>query len=470
MRLLNDLRPAVPRMLLTGLLMLSHQAASLDAAESRPQRELPARQLPARQLPAREVRPQPPAKAEVPEPIVIDGALRSSLGYPRVFAQILFNRQPVMGRSAHDVLQRARALSGDYRDLNLAASAGPHAWWTAVLDTGAEGHWVNQDIAERFGLRHAGDVIALVNGVDGQGVKGMSWFYDLNLAGSDGRLNDRPTTPFTMVQEHARFGLELKPYQPQKRVSPDGANLIGMSAIRNFVIEIDNENATPAMLGEPLDLFDARSFEESLQGITAGPRVRLLPPAFRPTNEVVRLALRYSDGPNLGSRATPESTTPLLPGVRVSHLGRQTLGNLLFDTGSPLTMISRRLAFQLGLVAEGSPVYSEPEFKDSFVGVNDRLMNADGYVVDSIEILGRDGRIVQWRNVPVLVHDFASRRPDGSLAYYDGIIGNNLFMASTNGEMDDRGLKVNPPSFPRYWIHGPMGEIWLPRPAAKPAQ
>jgi hypothetical protein len=467
MRLLHYLRPAILQALLTGLLMGLpwHPAGGLHAAEPRPQRELPTRQLP-----VREARPRPPAKAEVPEPIVIDGALRSSMGYPRVFAQILFNGQPVVGRPAHDVLQRARALSGDYMDLNLAASAGRHAWWTAVLDTGADGHTVNQDTAARFGLRNYGDMVAVVSGTDGEGLKGMSWIYPLKLAGSDGRLNDLPSTPFTLVQEDARFGLELKPYQPQRRVSPDGANLIGMAAIRNFVIEIDNENATPAMLAEPLDMTSARAFEESLQGITAGPRVRLLPPAFRPTNAVVRLPLRYTDGPNLTTRATPTSTTPLLPGVRASHLGKQTLGNLLFDTGSSITLISRRLAFQLGLVTDGGPLYSEPEFKDSFVGINDREIKADGYVIDSIEILGLDGQIVQWRNVPVLVHDFASRQPDGSLAYYDGIIGNNLFMASTNGEMDDRGLKVNPPSFPKYWIHGPMGEVWVPRPAAKPAR
>ncbi len=467
MRLLNCLGPALPSVLLTGLLMgwPGHEAARLDAAEPRPPRELPTRQLP-----TREVRPRVPAPAVAPEPIVIDGALRSSMGYARVFAQILFNGQPVVGRAAHDVLQRARALSGDYMDLNLAASAGSHPWWTAVLDTGAEGHWVNQDTAQRFGLRNYGDVVTVVSGVDGEGLKGLSWIYPLNLAGSAGRLNDRPTTSFTLVQPAARFGLEWHPYQPQRRVSPTGANLIGMSAIRNLVIEIDNENATVAMLAEPLDTSDARAFEESLQGITAGPRVRLLPPAFRPTNEVVRLALRYTAGPNLATRATPASTTPLLPGVRASHLGRQTLGNLLFDTGSSLTMISRRLAFQLGLVTDGSPVYREPEFKDSFVGINDREIQADGYVVDSLEILGLDGQIIQWRNVPVLVHDFAARQPDGSLAYFDGIIGNNLFMASTNGEMDDRGLKVNPPPFPKYWIHGPIGEVWLPRPAAKPAQ
>ena len=459
-------------MLLGGLLMSLScpKSIELNAAESRPQRELPPRQLPARQLPVREARPQQPAKAGAPEPIVIDGALRSSMGYARVFAQILFNGQPVVGRPAHDVLQRARALSGDYMDLNLAASSGSHTWWTAVLDTGADGHTVNQDTAARFGLRNYGDMVAVVSGTDGEGLKGMSWIYPLKLAGSDGRLNDLPSTPFTLVQEDARFGLELKPYQPQRRVSPDGANLIGMAAIRNFVIEIDNENATPAMLAEPLDMTSARAFEESLQGITAGPRVRLLPPAFRPTNEVVRLPLRYTDGPNLATRATPNATTPLLPGVRASHLGKQTLGNLLFDTGSSITLISRRLAFQLGLVTDGSPVYSEPEFKDSFEGINDREIKADGYVVDSIEILGLDGQIIQWRNVPVLVHDFASRQPDGSFAYYDGIIGNNLFMASTDGEMDDRGLKVNPPSFPKYWIHGTMGEVWVPRPAAKPAK
>lgn len=418
----------------------------------------------------REQRDKQPSRSQASEPVVIDGVMRSAMGYLRVFARISYENNPVVGQAATDVLQRARALRGDYMDLNLAASARPQSWWTAVLDTGANVHAVNQDTVARFGLKNVGDVISQVSGVDGDGWKGKTWIYGLSLSGSDGHLSEEPSSPFIPVQPNARFSLELKPYQPQRQSGPEGANLIGMPAIRNILIQVETDNATTAMLREPLDMSSSRAFEESLHGIVAGPRVKLLPPAFRPTNEVIRIPLRYVDSTRMASGffqpAPQQPVTPIVMGVRYTHLGKQSLGNLILDTGSPVTVISRRMAFQLGLVPNASPVYDKPEFEDSFTGINNREVNATGYTVDSIEMLGRDGQIVQWRNVPILVHDVVVKQLDGRVAVADGIIGNNLFLPSTSGEIDEQGLKVRAAPFTRYWIDGPLGEVWLQKPAS----
>lgn len=417
---------------------------------------------------AREQRERRTPRSQVPEPVVIDGVLRSAMGYLRVFAEISNQNHPVVGQAAADVLQRARALQGDYMDLNLAASSGPHRWWTAILDTGANIHAVNQDTVARFGLKNFGDVFSRVSGVDGEGWKGKTWVYGLSLAGSNGHLSEEPSSPFISVEPNARFSLELKPYHPQSQSGPEGANLIGMPAIRNILVQVETDNATTAMLGEPLDMSSSRAFEESLHGIIAGPRVKLLPPAFRPTNSVIRIPLRYVDSTRLASgfyRPGPQQpTTPIVMGVRFTHLDKKSLGNLVFDTGSPVTVISRRMAFQLGLVSTASPAYDKPEFKDSFTGINNREVNATGYTIDSIEVLGRDGQIVQWRKVPVLVHDVVVKQLDGREVVEDGILGNNLFLPSTSGEIGEHGLKVHAAPFLRYWIDGPMGEIWLQKP------
>lgn len=421
---------------------------------------------------AREIREAQNPKPAAPEPVVVDGVMRSAMGYLRVFARITYRNQALVGQPAHDVLQRVRALEGDYMDLNLAASSGPQNWWTAVLDTGADGHSINQDTVARFGLRTIGDVFTRVSGVDGEELKGKSGAYALSLSGSDGHLNEWPSQPFIPAEAYARFNVEMKPYQPQVRANPDGMNLIGMSAIRNFNIEVETDNATTAMLSEPLDMTSSRAFEESLHGITAGPRVRLLPPAFRPTNNVVRIPLRYVDSARLDylSRqpAPAAATTPLVMGVRFSHLGRQTLGNVVFDTGSSVTMISRKLAFRLGLLPTSGPAYDKPDFRDPVIGVNNHEVTADGYVIDSLEILSVSGQIVQWRNVPVLVHDVAIRQADGRFVVQDGILGSNLFLASTNGQMGEHGLKVRPAPFLRYWFSGPLGEVWLQLPPIHP--
>lgn len=439
------------------------------AADSPPKREITPRPLTPREL-SNQRKPKP----ATPAPIIIEGTMRHAMGYPRVFARIFFNGQPVMGRPAQDVIQRARALDGNLMDLNLAASSGPHSWWTAVLDTGAESHSVNQDTAQRFGLRDAGDVLAVVTGVDGQGIKVMSWVYALNLAGSNGHLSEEPNMPFGLVQQDARFTLELKAYQPMRKAEPEGANLIGMSAIRQLAVEIDNGNATVAMLSESFDMSSARAFEESLRGKVAGPRVRFLPPAFRPTNEVVRIPLRYLNARRMvtpGNEIAPvAATSPFVMGVRSGQVGKTAIGNFLFDTGASQTIISRRVAYQLGLIANANPANDKPEFQGGFTGINDREITAAGFTIDTLEMLSPGGQVITWRNVPLLVHDVAMQQADGTMAVHDGILGNNLFMASSNGELTERGLKVNPPPFERYWIHGPLGEIWFQRPAIKPAE
>lgn len=443
--------------LVLGLVLTA--PVSSRAAEAKPKRGYTPRPVRGQTTPT-------PTNAE---PIVIEGTMRSSMGYPRVFARVFRGGQAVTGRPAQDVIQRARALGGDYLDLNLAASSGPQSWWTAVLDTGAENHSVNRDTADRFGLANIVSGLTLTTGVDGEDIKGSSWIYGLSLAGSDGRLHELPSQPFFPVQAEATFTLELRPYQPERRVSPAGANLIGMAAIRELLAEIDNENATIPMLAEPIDMSSARAFEESLQSITAGPRVRFQPPAFRPTNNLVRIPLRYLDAHQLfagkaAGPATPLATTPFVLGVRTLHGSRQALGNFVLDTGSPVTLISRRLAYQLGLITGADPAADQPDFNSQFSGINDRDVNAAGFVIDSLALRSPDGRVVEWRKLPVVVHDVAIRQANGAFVVHDGILGSNLFMASTNGEIDERGLKLNPPPFARYWIHGPLGELWLPIP------
>ena len=424
---------------------------------------------PVRPRTAKELRALKNPKPQPPEPVIIDGTLQAAVGGPRVFVRAAINRRFVTGQPTQDVIQRARALNGDYMDLNLASSRGPQTWWTAVLDTGASGYAVNQETAERFGFRHAGDVLGTVSGVDGESVKGVSWVYALSIAGSHGHLAEEPSLPFVFVQDNARFTLELKPYRPRVRVNPDGANLVGMAAIRRFVFEIDPGNATTAMLSELIDMSSPREFEESLQTRTAGPRVTIQPAGFRPTNDVIRLPLRYLDVTRLlvAGGTTPiaaNADTPMLMGVRAGHRGKKSIGNFIFDTGASSTFISRQQALRLGLTIESGPGVIQSDFEHAITGMANREFSARGYVIDSLETLSPSGQIIEWRNVHVLVHDVWARQEDGRIAVHDGLIGNNLFLPSTDGAIVDNHLKVSPPPFPKYWIVGPLGELWLQRP------
>ena len=87
-------------------------AARCLAADSPPKREITPRPPTSREL-RDQRKPQPATNA----PIIIERTMRHAMGYPRVFARIFFNGQPVMGRPAQDVIQRARALDGNLMDL-----------------------------------------------------------------------------------------------------------------------------------------------------------------------------------------------------------------------------------------------------------------------------------------------------------------------------------------------------------------
>ncbi|HAV63379.1 MAG TPA: hypothetical protein DCY13_13560 [Verrucomicrobiales bacterium] len=464
-------KPASALLIASLLTVFLHPPQTPGAAPASPARTKEERKRPPTSRELREAkRPRPAA----PEPIVVDGVLQSAMGYPRIFVRLHANGALMVGQPAPDVVQRARALRGDWTDLNLASSQGVQSWWTAVLDTGATTYSVNQETAARFLLKPGGDSIVLNTGIDGESVKTRSMIYSLSIAGSHGRVSEQPSMPFVPVEDTARFVLETTAYRPQYRLRPDGANLIGMLGIRHFTIEIDSSNVTLEQLAKPLDLSSPEGFEGSLHNLVAGPRVVIRPPAFRPTNDVVRLPLRYVDSGQLNTpRATaaphPAGITPMVMGVRTSEGERRFVGNFVFDTGSPVTMISRWHAYQLGLIPHADRIYDQPEYEAALRGTSNRNIDGSGFIIDSLEVVNPAGQIIKWRNVPVVVHDVAERQYTGGFYIHDGIIGNNLLLPTTDGSFSAGGLNVSPAPFEKWWVHGPSGELWLQRPGTNAA-
>jgi len=406
-----------------------------------------------------------------PDPIIVTGVKRVAMGYPRVFTRIFFKRELVSGAPSNGLVQRARAVQGDWLDLNLAEGSGRQSWWTSVLDTGAGGYAVNQETAQRFRLKAAWDAIFYVHGVDGTVSKGVSPTLTVNIAGTQGKLFEVPSTPFVFVQDFAQFGIELQPFNPNYQVLPTGMNIVGMPAIRRFTFEIDSTSMDPAVISKPLDVSTDEALAESLKTVVAGPTVRVFPTNHRPTNDVVIFPMQYvsvlqlSGADNRGPLAN-QASTPLLRGVKLTEAERNTVGDFLFDTGSPMTIISREKAYQLGLIPSANPAFDQPDFRDSITGVAGRTLNVPGFNVASLSIRNARGEVIEWRDVPVLVHDVWVQLPNGGRRVRDGIIGNNLLLPSTNGDFTNEGLDVAPAPFPRFWIHGPSGELWIERPAA----
>lgn len=409
--------------------------------------------------------------AEAPEPIVIQGVKRVAMGYPRVFTRIFYRRELVTGAPSSGLVQRARTAQGDWLDLNIAESNGRQSWWTSVLDTGAGGYAVNQETAQRFRLKASWDAIFYVHGVDGTVTKGVSPTLTVNIAGSSGKLMETPSTPFVFVQDFAQFGIELQPFNPNYQVLPTGMNIVGMPAIRRFTLEIDSTSMTPELIGKPVDMSDDEALAESLKSVVAGPTVRVFPTSYRPTNSFVVMPMQYRNFLQLSvtdSRGSlpNQSSTPMLMGVKTSQGEREFIGDFLFDTGSPMTIISRQQAYQLGLIKSANPAFDNAEFQETIKGAAGRDLNVPGFTIKSLAMRNPAGQIIEWQDVPVLVKDVWIQQPNGTRRVRDGIIGNNLFLPSTNGEFTNEGLDVAAAPFPRIWIHGPSAELWIERPVA----
>lgn len=409
------------------------------------------------------------AAKKVPEPIVIKGVKRAAMGYPRVFTRVFFNGNLVQGDPSLGAVQRARTEKGDWLDLNLAEGSGRQGWWTSVLDTGAGGYSLNQETAARFGIKALWNALFFVQGIDGTVTKGVSPTLTLNIAGSNGMLADVPNAPFVFVQDLAQFAIELQPYNPGYSVLPSGMNVVGMPAIRPFTFEIDPSNMKPAVLSKPIDVSSDEAVFASLKTVAAGPKVKIFPAGYRPTNNLVVMPMRYVNYMQISaadaSRSYANQTaSPMLMGVKTVNDDREFIGNFLLDTGSPVTVISRRHAYQLGLIASANPAFDRPDFRDVVPGAGGQKVTAPGFKVDSIKMRNPAGQIIEWQEVPVLVHDIWVVQANGARIVRDGIIGNNLFLPSTDGDFADVGLEIAPAPFPRIWIHGPSAELWIERP------
>jgi hypothetical protein len=291
----------------------------------------------------------------------------------------------------------------------------------------------------------------------------------INIAGTHGMLADTPASPFVFVEDLAQFGIELQPYDPRYQVLPAGMNLIGTQAIRRFTFEIDPSNMKPDLLAQRIDASTDETLIESLKKVVAGPEVRIYPANYRPTNNIVVMPMRYMSFKRAGGTAgggvyPSESSAPILMGVKTTAGEREFVGNFLFDTGSPLTIISRRQAYALGLIPSANPSFDQTEFRDAISGSSARETNMPEFVLRSIKMRNPAGQVIEWQDVPVLVHDIWVEQSNGIRVARDGIIGNNLFLPSTSGDFGDAGLEIASAPFPRIWIHGPSAELWIERP------
>jgi hypothetical protein len=107
-----------------------------------------------------------------------------------------------------------------------------------------------------------------------------------------------------------------------------------------------------------------------------------------------------------GPPPVTKADVPFLPGVTVTHNGRTSRGDFLLDTGGGVSLLSPRLARELGVNL------AAPQITAQVQGVGPGAGGLNGYWIDQLAVNSTGGG-VRWTRVPLFVADIAGI--DGSL-------------------------------------------------------
>lgn len=156
--------------------------------------------------------------------------------------------------------------------------------------------------------------------------------------------------------------------------------------------------------------------------------VRLTPTSYR---RFTRLTPAGAPSPSLGDN-------PLVRNVVVTHNGKTTTGAFLLDTGAATSMISSKLAAELGVTYDPgdtgalADVPADKQFKLTIGGIGGQK-DAAGFFAEQLALPTVEGRAIMYRPVPLLVKDISVSDPKtGETLTLDGILGMNLFVSSAN--------------------------------------
>jgi hypothetical protein len=131
-------------------------------------------------------------------------------------------------------------------------------------------------------------------------------------------------------------------------------------------------------------------------------------------------------------------------GVEITHHGRTVSGTFLLDTGAAASMISTKLAEQLGIRFDRG---TKIEFSLAIGGLGGQK-NASGLFVDRLALPTREGAAIVYAKAPLLVNDISVIDEKGKTFTLDGVLGMNYLVASaeiTGGVLPDVGKIIDGP-------------------------
>lgn len=427
--------------------------------------------------------------------VPVGRTLEAAPGYPRIHVQlahegVLVTGEPLRYGALQSLQQlgQAEALSDvdEMLDQMIGGEQGPADSFQAFLDTGASGYVLSKTTAERFALQREPGAIYHEVGLHGEIRMDVSEPYALALADSSGQLQDEPDA-FQLVEREARLLLKREaPQNPVIEVAMGPIDIVGMPAIRQFVVELDPAPMTGAAAAlealegasqahelesdDPLDALDALIDEggllEGIGQIGTGPAVTLHDANHQPPDVDLVIDMRSVD---LARRNNPRDAGPLpalaahpmIVDVETEHGQGSFTTDWLLDTGAPISIISTEHAAALGLYdAQGQPTRS-PDFTMPLGGVGGQINPMPGYRIDELRVPAADGRLIVYEDVSVLVTDISIELDSGETFTLGGLFGTNLLLPTVAGMGSGLPDDMAAGPYRRIWIDGPRSRMLL---------
>ena len=392
--------------------------------------------------------------------IIINNTGEVSLSQPRVHVQIR--------KDGHILEGEGVTIPG----LDLIVEEDHQQSFSAFLDTGAGAFVISQSTAKRFGIETDPDSVYIDVGLKGETAMHISKPYEIALGNTTGMLEDQPAN-FFPVQTDAR--MELNPANLNMVQELIGSiDVIGMPAIRQFVVELD---LTPLLLSDSSknknDTIDPNApdaleklLDRASDNLPIGPAVQLHPRNTRIRNAdlIIPLTLQnfnQTHHPKNRGALPSLAQNPMIIGIISENNKNQYKGDWLLDTGAAASIISTAQAQALGLFDDQGNPKIKPAFTLPLAGISGRAESAPGFIIDKIQIKTNRHRILEFRNVHIVVKDISITTPDGKFITLDGVFGMNLLFPSVSGMGGGLPTGFAKPPFKKIWIDTPHRQLAL---------
>jgi hypothetical protein len=322
----------------------------------------------------------------------------------------------------------------------------------AFLDTGASGIVLSSDTCAKLGVKseltRAGQPISY----EDVGVGGTEKFTvaePLFFALAPYPNGDDPTNydkPFGAIRA------QIRPESGILALIAPGMDVAGMPAMAGKVVVIDTK---------PLAQMDKLHTIVVPLGDRSIPKTNLhVSLSYVSFARFTKTSPASAIGPNVGGNPMigpdPFRSNDNRKPIVVTHHGKSASGTFLLDTGAATSMISTKLARQLGikLTVDGAPIGIAKERRFSLpIGGLGGQKNASGLFFDRLEIPTTQVQPIAYAGAPLLICDITVVDAEKNSFTLDGVLGMNYLVASaeiTGGLLPDVG-KISDSPF-RYLV------------------